>query len=648
MNKKVLMGVVLLISSTLFAQQDTSYLQEVVITANKVLKKQNETAKVISVINREMLRQSGGRSLGELLNQVAGVTVPGANNNLGSNQTISIRGASAGNVLILLDGVPVNDPSVISNYFDINLLSIDQIERIEILKGGHSALYGSDAVAGVINIISRKNEAQFKHAQWNASLVGGNYATGRSSVGVSGRTQQLDYLAQFSAIYAGGFSAANDSVGTKNFDKDHYSQQTARAQLGYKTGVRSRLTSSMLVTRYKADLDAGAFSDEKDFTANNRNQQVNLGWNRQGTRTKLTVQYQYSEVKRIYIDDSAFVSSPAVRYSNSQYTGRTHFAELYTSQRLNNWEILTGIDFRQHSTVQDYFSTGTWGPYSSPTLRAKMAQLSGYASAQFQKNNFTLELGGRVNQHTEYGRNATFTLNPAYRLSAQLRAFGNLYTAFKTPTLYQLFDSYAGNAQLTPEKGLIQEIGFDWTPSKQFSTRLVAFNRHSVQTIIYTYDPVSWAGKYLNASAQTNYGIEAEASIQLEPIHFRVNYAYTNGSTKSSFDGTGAPLGKDSSYYNLYRIPKHALNWQSSYVYQQWTFQLGGRMATAREEFIYGAQPITLKGYATIDLYTEYRTLTNGLRLFADLRNLTNTHYEEIRGYNTRGFTMQVGLLYGR
>ncbi|MFZ9695805.1 MAG: TonB-dependent receptor, partial [Chitinophagaceae bacterium] len=171
MQRTIFVLAALCMSSLAKAQQDTSYLQEVVITANKYEKKQTETAKVVSVINREQLRQSGGRSLGELLNQVAGTTVPGANNNLGSNQTIHIRGAAAGNVLILLDGVPVNDPSVISNYFDINLLSLDQIERIEILKGGHSTLYGSDAVAGVVNIISRKVSGVSKTPLVNASLA---------------------------------------------------------------------------------------------------------------------------------------------------------------------------------------------------------------------------------------------------------------------------------------------------------------------------------------------------------------------------------------------------------------------------------------------------------------------------------------------
>ena len=222
MQRHFFVGAALVLSTLLHAQQDSAYLQEVVVTANKYEKKQTQTGKVVSVISSEMLRQSGGRSLGELLNQVAGVTVPGANNNLGSNQTINIRGASAGNTLILLDGIPVNDPSVISNYFDINLLSIDQIERVEILKGGQSTLYGSDAVAGVVNIISKKTTREKNKPAFNASVSGGSFGTLRSSLGVSGQQNKLDYLLQLSAISSQGFSAATDTSGIANFDKDNY------------------------------------------------------------------------------------------------------------------------------------------------------------------------------------------------------------------------------------------------------------------------------------------------------------------------------------------------------------------------------------------------------------------------------------------
>jgi vitamin B12 transporter len=647
MQKRFLVLTALVMSSTLHAQQDTSFLQEVVVTANKVAKKQTETAKVVSVINREMLRQSGGRSVGELLNQVAGVSVPGANNNLGSNQTISIRGASAGNVLILLDGIPVNDPSVITNYFDINLLSIDQIERIEILKGGHSTLYGSDAVAGVVNIISRKTHTG--KPSINASLASGSFNTVRSTAGISGTSSKLDYLLQLSSINAGGFSTAADTIGDKGFDKDNYQQQTARAQVGYKTGTHSKLITGLLYSRYKTELDAGAFQDEQDFVSTNTNQQFNLGWLRRGAKTNFSIQYQYNEVERDYLDDSLYSSNTFIRFAKSNYIGRSHFADLYASTKVQNWELLAGADFRHHSTVQNYFSIGSWGPYTVPTLRVYMAQLSTYGSAIYKKNNFTTELGGRFNYHSEYGNNATFTINPAYRLNKAVRIFGNLYTAFKTPTLYQLFDPYSGNDSLLPEKGFIQELGIDFMQGKKFSGRVVAFNRKSKETILYTYDLTTFAGQYLNASSQTNYGFETELQWSFQPVSFRANYAFTNGTTKSRFDGTGAAIGKDTSYYNLYRIPKHAFNWLASYQIANWVFNLSGRVASAREEFVYGAAPLTMQGYATFDLYTEHKfEKVKGLRAFLDIRNFTNTKYEEIRGYTTRGFNFMTGLLYSR
>jgi vitamin B12 transporter len=120
-------------------------LENVVVTTNKYPKHQNETGKVITVIGKEALERNAGKTISELLNNYAGMTMIGANNTLGTNITSSIRGSSAGNVLILIDGIPANDPSVISNSFDLNFINPGQVERIEILKGGQSSLYGSDA-----------------------------------------------------------------------------------------------------------------------------------------------------------------------------------------------------------------------------------------------------------------------------------------------------------------------------------------------------------------------------------------------------------------------------------------------------------------------------------------------------------------------
>jgi vitamin B12 transporter len=157
--KKILFVAAVITGSPLLAQQvldSSAQLSEVVVTANRHPQKQNQTGKVMTVITREELSRSIGRTLPDLLNMQAGITVLGSQNNLGTNQDIFLQGASSGKTLILIDGVPAYDPSTISTAFDINHFSIDNIERIEIVRGAMSTLYGSDAIAGVINIITKK------------------------------------------------------------------------------------------------------------------------------------------------------------------------------------------------------------------------------------------------------------------------------------------------------------------------------------------------------------------------------------------------------------------------------------------------------------------------------------------------------------
>jgi vitamin B12 transporter len=122
--------------------EKTQVLDEVVVSTNKYPQKQSQSGKVVTVIDAATIQRSKGKTIGELLNQQVGLTVIGSQNTLGTNQDLYMRGAGAGYTLILVDGLPVYDPSGASTSFDINLIAIDQIERIEILKGGQSSLYG--------------------------------------------------------------------------------------------------------------------------------------------------------------------------------------------------------------------------------------------------------------------------------------------------------------------------------------------------------------------------------------------------------------------------------------------------------------------------------------------------------------------------
>ena len=113
-------------------------LEEVIVTANKVEQKQNGTGKIVSVINAAQMQANAGRSIAQILNEQAGLYLPGSLSNAGTVPSIYMRGASSGRTLILIDGMPVGDPSMISNEFDLNLVPLDQIERVEILKGAQS------------------------------------------------------------------------------------------------------------------------------------------------------------------------------------------------------------------------------------------------------------------------------------------------------------------------------------------------------------------------------------------------------------------------------------------------------------------------------------------------------------------------------
>ncbi len=224
------------LSPCLYAQ---TWLDEAVITANRLPQKQGQTAKVLTILPDSVLRRHDAQTLSQLLHTQVGLWILGANAAPGTNQNVYMRGAGVGYVSILLNGIPINDPSAPIGNFDLNVIPIAQIERVEILKGSQSVVYGTDAVAGVINIISRREYAE----KWRllATFSGGSYGNLQATAGIMGKINKLEYGLQYARQQINGFSAAYDSLSTQNFEADGLQSHNVRLQLAQQIAPKLNL-----------------------------------------------------------------------------------------------------------------------------------------------------------------------------------------------------------------------------------------------------------------------------------------------------------------------------------------------------------------------------------------------------------------------
>lgn len=625
-------------------------LDPVTVTATRYLKKQSQTGKVVTVISRQDIEKQSGRNIAEILNTQAGVNILGNQNSPGTNLSTAIRGSATGNVLILIDGVPIYDPSANTNYFDLNFIVPEQVERIEVLKGGQSTLYGTDAVAGVINIILKKRSTGGKHVDALFSL--GSYNTHQQNVALSGAGKSVNYSVGYTHMRSAGFSAAEDKNNTGNFDDDGIKQQSLNLRADIQLNSKLSWQLSSLLGKYKADADAGAFTDERDYTIKNRNAVLSTGLLHRMENGVIKMNYTFNYVDRFYDDDSLFKSSMYVDWWKSTYTGRSHFTELFANHKMDNFELSGGVEFRKNNIYNHYISQSPASPpfttvpsiYETLLKGKTMGQQSIFASVIIKPVEiFNVELGGRFNNHSEYGTNFTYTINPFIKLQKGVKLFLNAYSAYKIPTLYQLFDASAGNAALEPEKSNVFEGGID-IQQRIFRIRAVGFYRSAKDVIIYSYNPATFASKYINVSRQYNSGTELEATLQLQKVTITTNYTYTDGKTESRYDGTGIDLGKDTSYFNLYRIPRHAFNANFGYQISKKVYtSLQLHAVSERSEYIYGAPPETLKGYTLLNLNAQWQIIKQ-LKWFIDFKNITNKKYTDFLGYNTRRFNFTTGV----
>ena len=550
MKKKIFIAAAVLISSYAQAQDSTKLLDEVVITATKFPLKTSATGKVLNVITQEELQKAGGRDITQLITEKTGVYINGFNSNIGKDKSVYVRGANPAFTLITIDGIPVYDASGIGGNFDLRNMAIDNVERIEILKGSQSTLYGSDAIAGVINIITKKGGTKALGVNGLASYGSNN--TFRGNMGVNGTKDKIDYSVNYSNTTTKGI---NETISV-NGDRDGYTQNSLQANIGFKATNKVYLQPFFRYTQVNGDIDQGAFTDEQDYTYKQKSTQLGIKSAVDLKKGKLNILYSHNIIDRVFIDDSIKSRNGFDAYSKGAYKGKEHYIEAFAGIDLNKTVKLTvGGDFRASNSDQLYNSIGFFGPFKTALGKdsLKQNQVGLYVAATIAtQKGFNIEFGNRLNIHSEYGSNYVFNINPSYLINNKVKLFTNLSSGYRVPSLYQLYSEY-GNKQLKPEASLNTELGVQYfSKNNQFNARVVYYNRTIKDVMFFYFNSTTFQALYINQDKQKDNGLELEAAYTgVKNLSLKGFFNFVDGNISTK---TGA--GEDTTFFNLLRRPK--------------------------------------------------------------------------------------------
>ncbi len=613
----------LLCSYAAWAQDDSAKvtsLNEVVITATRFPKKVSETGKVVSVISKKDIENGNGKDLAQLLSEQAGVLVNGAYSNPGKDKSIYLRGASTDYIVILVNGVPVSDPSGTGGAFDIRMFPLEQVERIEILKGAQSTLYGSDAIAGVINIITKKTTD--KPAQGYAGLAAGSYNTFKAGAGIYGAAEGSSYNIGFTHYKTNGISEASDTTATGAFDNDGFTRNAFHANFDARVTKGLHINPYFRYAHFKGGYDGGAYTDaDSKYEAQmiTTGAQARYGFANGG----LTAFYNYDEVSRTFSET----------YGVYPYKGNKNSLELYAHYSFNpHMQVLTGIHYNKQKMNDE-----------TATPKNPVAELTSPYLSFFLRNlaGFNLELGGRYNKHSAYGDNFTYSINPSFTFNNAVKIFANYATAFKAPSLQALYGPFSANADLAPETSATTEAGVQtalW--SGVIDARAVYFRR-TVENVI-VYGP---SFQLINLNKQKDHGFELEPVVYINKhLTLKLYYAYVDGKVTTKTNN------KDSTYANLIRRPKHSFGINATYQVTPQLFvstqisSYGKRSDLYYDAATFSQKPATLAAYTLWNAYASYGFVQNRIKLFADVKNIVNAKYTEVYGYRTQGFNISGGI----
>ncbi|MEW6501129.1 MAG: TonB-dependent receptor [Thermodesulfobacteriota bacterium] len=610
------------------AAEPSARLEEVVVTATRTPATVAEVGgSSVTVITAEEIAAKQQPTVEEVLKTVPGVSVV-ANGGMGTNTSVFIRGADSKNTLVLVDGVMFNDPSSGQRSANLANLTTDNIERIEIVRGPMSVLYGSNATAGVINIITKQGSGRPGYCLGGET---GSHGTWKTYGGASGVVEKFDYSLNLSRTEAQGFSTANDDndriphANGSTSEKDGWENSTFSGKAGFKITPDFDLSATTRYMDSRVDLDSpisGYLQDNKvvgnpkDKYIDSEEMLVKLnlhnrlfnGW------FDSNLYYQQSDMERNITDDSG----------RSFYNGES--AEI-------GWQgTVAAVAGNTLTLGASCFEE----QMDASSVTRQSANVAGYwlQDQIALGESFDVVAGVRLDDHDRFGSKATYRLAPSYVIEATATTVKASYgTGFRAPSLYELYHPTYGNPALRAEESAGWDVGVEQELLGRKLTVGVTYFETRFDNLIQ-WDFTTW--KYAQATGDTTArGIESFARLSpVANLDLTISHTYTD-----TEDATGA------------RLTRRPLNKASLSAACRFSEKLRGNVdllwVGERDEISsakdrYGNRVYTLDSYTVVNVAGSY-ALTPHLDLYGRIDNLFDEKYEEAWSYATPGLSAYGG-----
>lgn len=603
-------------------------IEEILVSASLIPIAASQSANAFTVIDQEAIQNRAALSLSDLLRDVAGLAVS-RSGVAGSLTQIRARGAEANHLLVLIDGVEAGDPSQ-DDAVNWGTLTSDDIERIEVIKGPQSALYGSDAVSGVVNITTRRAQNPF-----SASIYSdvGSFATKRNGFNVGHVQDNYDVRFSVNQIETDG-----ENISRVGNEKDGYDNNTYTLSAGLELNEQLDVTLSARQSEgfieSDSDNDEDGFVEDQDQVSNFKNEtrgiQANyISADRQWQhRLKLSNTSNYNQA---YADSVAgmMTSSSKDQY---QFVGSKLWDS--SSQRLSVLLESEKQDFSQQGPLT------SWGADPNQ-FRESTTYSVGVEFRSQLTSQLTYALSVRHDDNSEFDNATTRKLEASYQTEIG-RLRGAYGTAVKNPTFSERFGTYTnfiGNSNVKPEKSESWEIGLDRElDGADMTVSATIFNAELENEINGSH----WAGTGFTAvnkeGLSKRQGVELTASGKIgNMMDFNASYTYTD-----SIEPDG------DSYDDEIRRPRHIaslnLAWNPvNRLHINTNIQFNG----SQTDYFFGQprETVTLDSFTLVNLSANYNA-TKNLAVYMHLNNLLDEDYEEVFSYETLGFGLSAGFRY--